>query len=91
MCVENYAQYDHENASIPGALGLGEAMASNISSAFYAFTFLTSVAFAVLSDAWLGRYITLCLSFWYVCSYFLPSIYMFISINLPVVLTSVAV
>lgn len=64
MCVENYAQYDHENTSIPGALGLGEAMASNISSAFYAFTFLMSVAFAVLSDAWLGRYMTLCLSFW---------------------------
>lgn len=64
MCAENYAQYDRENTSIPGALGLGEAMASNISSAFYAFTFLMSVAFAVLSDAWLGRYITLCLSFW---------------------------
>ncbi|KAB8244836.1 hypothetical protein BDV35DRAFT_406446 [Aspergillus flavus] len=63
MCAENYAQYDRENTSIPGALGLGEAMASNISSAFYAFTFLMSVAFAVLSDAWLGRYITLCLSF----------------------------
>lgn len=42
------------NTSIPGALGLGEAMASNILSAFYAFTFLMSVAFAILSDAWLG-------------------------------------
>ncbi|KAE8418064.1 hypothetical protein BDV36DRAFT_308860 [Aspergillus pseudocaelatus] len=56
---QNYAQYDRENTSIPGALGLGEAMASNISSAFYAFTFLMSVAFAVLSDVWFGRYITL--------------------------------
>lgn len=51
MCVENYAQYDRENTLIPGALGLGEAMASNMSSAFYAFTFLMSVAFAILSDA----------------------------------------
>lgn len=51
MCVENYAQYDPENTLIPGALGLGEAMASNMSSAFYAFTFLMSVAFAILSDA----------------------------------------
>ncbi|XP_077661352.1 uncharacterized protein AFUA_7G06970 [Aspergillus fumigatus Af293] len=52
--VENYAQYDRMNTSIPDALGLGEAMASNLSSAFYAFTFLMSVAFAILSDAWLG-------------------------------------
>lgn len=42
------------NTSILDALGLGEVMASNISSAFYAFTFLMSVAFAILLDAWLG-------------------------------------
>ncbi|KAH2613866.1 hypothetical protein KXW93_003366, partial [Aspergillus fumigatus] len=54
ITLENYAQYDRMNTSILDALGLGEVMASNISSAFYAFTFLMSVAFAILLDAWLG-------------------------------------
>jgi proton-dependent oligopeptide transporter, POT family len=56
-------QYGQNGVAIPGALGLGENTASNLSSAFYAFTFLTSVPFGILADAWLGRYKTLCLSF----------------------------
>jgi POT family proton-dependent oligopeptide transporter len=61
--VENYMQHNHDSISIPGALGLGPAAASNISSAFNTFMFLISVPFAILSDAWLGRYKTLCMSF----------------------------
>jgi hypothetical protein len=49
-------QYDKDRIAIPGSLGLGQASATNISSAFYGFTFLISVPFAILSDAWLGRY-----------------------------------
>ncbi|KAF3407214.1 Peptide transporter PTR2 [Talaromyces pinophilus] len=60
---QNYTQYPRDSIVIPGALGLGQATASTLSSAFYAFTFLTSVPFAILSDAWLGRYKTICISF----------------------------
>ncbi|KAH8692743.1 oligopeptide transporter [Talaromyces proteolyticus] len=60
---QNYMQYDQNSIAVPGALGLGQATASNLSSAFYAFTFLISVPFAILSDAWLGRYKTLCICF----------------------------
>lgn len=61
--VENYTQYPRDSITIPGALGLGQATASTLSSAFYAFTFLTSLPFAIVSDAWLGRYKTICISF----------------------------
>ncbi|KAJ5292132.1 hypothetical protein N7478_001383 [Penicillium angulare] len=60
---QNYAQYGADNVSIPGALGLGESIASNVSSVFYAFSFLMSFVFAVLSDALLGRYKTLSFDF----------------------------
>lgn len=56
-------QNDHDSIVIPGALGLGQATATNISSAFYFFTFLASTPFAIISDAWLGRFKTLCISF----------------------------
>jgi hypothetical protein len=51
--------------AIPGELGLGQSTATNIYNAFYLFSFLTPLPFAVLSDTRLGRYKTLCLSFWY--------------------------
>ncbi|KAK3358787.1 peptide transporter PTR2-A [Lasiosphaeria hispida] len=59
---QNYMQNAHDSIAVPGALGLGQATATNISSAFYFLTFLAPVPFAIISDAWLGRYKTLCLS-----------------------------
>lgn len=61
---ENYMQHESNEGAIPGALGLGQATATTISSAFLFFTFLAPVPFAILSDTWLGRYKTLCLSLW---------------------------
>jgi POT family proton-dependent oligopeptide transporter len=62
---QNYMQHppSHENpsATIPGALGLGQATATNISNAFFLVSFLTPMLFAVLSDSKLGRYKTLML------------------------------
>lgn len=59
---ENYIQHGQDSTAVPGSLGLGQATATNISSAFYFFTFLTPILFAIVSDAWLGRYKTLCIS-----------------------------
>ena len=52
--------------AVPGELGLGQSTATNIYNAYYFFAFLTPLPFAILSDAWLGRYKTLCVSFLYV-------------------------
>ncbi|KAM5485498.1 peptide transporter ptr2 [Microsporum canis] len=60
---QNYIQNDRDSIAVPGALGLGQATATNISNAFFFFSFLSPLPFAILSDAWLGRYKTLCLSF----------------------------
>ncbi|CAL8577144.1 peptide transporter ptr2 [Xanthoria parietina] len=43
-------------AAIPGALGLGQSTATNIFNAFFLFSFLTPMAFALLSDIYIGRY-----------------------------------
>lgn len=40
----------------PGALGLGQAMATNIFNAFFLFSFLTPMLFALLADIFIGRY-----------------------------------
>jgi POT family proton-dependent oligopeptide transporter len=60
--------------AIPGALGLDQATASTLSSAFYALTFLASMPFAILSDAWLGRYKAICISFFVDLSMLPPDI-----------------
>jgi POT family proton-dependent oligopeptide transporter len=46
----------------PGALGLGQAAATRIYCAFYVFYYTTPVLAAVVSDSYLGRYITLLIS-----------------------------
>ncbi|KAI4247378.1 MAG: hypothetical protein L6R42_009636, partial [Xanthoria sp. 1 TBL-2021] len=51
----NYMQ-NPRGAAIPGALGLGQSMATNIFNAFFLFSFLTPMAFALLSDIYSGRY-----------------------------------
>lgn len=61
--IENYMQNSHDSVAVPGALGLGQATATNINSAFLFLTFLVPILFAILSDAWLGRYKTLCISY----------------------------
>ena len=50
------------DAALPGALGLGQSTATNIYNAFFFFSYLTPVPFAIVSDTWLGRYKTLCIS-----------------------------
>ncbi|KAI9745050.1 MAG: hypothetical protein M1818_001328 [Claussenomyces sp. TS43310] len=66
---QNYMQNDADSIAVPGALGLGQATATNISNAFYFFAALSPLPFAVISDVWLGRYKTLCVSFViYVCA-----------------------
>ncbi|KAI1908922.1 peptide transporter ptr2 [Ophidiomyces ophidiicola] len=65
---QNYMQNPRGNHAVPGALGLGQATAVNISNAFFLFSFLTPILFAVLSDMWLGRYKTLILGLTlYIC------------------------
>lgn len=46
----------------PGALGLGQAMATRLYCAFYILYYTTPILFAVVSDARLGRFRTLCIS-----------------------------
>lgn len=45
--------------ALPGILDLGQSTAVNISNAFFLFTFLTPVLFALVADLWLGRFRTL--------------------------------
>jgi POT family proton-dependent oligopeptide transporter len=47
------------NIGVPGALGLGQSTAVNIYNAFFLFSFLTPMIFALLADIWLGRFKTL--------------------------------
>ncbi|KAH7132588.1 major facilitator superfamily domain-containing protein [Dendryphion nanum] len=59
---QNYIQNPRSRGvhhAIPGALGLGQATATNISNAFFFVSFLTPMLFAILSDTKLGRYKTL--------------------------------
>ncbi|MCJ1250448.1 hypothetical protein MMC30_007676 [Trapelia coarctata] len=59
---QNYMQNSLDDAAVPGALGLGQSTATNIYNAFYLFSFLTPLPFAIVSDVWLGRYKTLWIS-----------------------------
>ena len=47
---------------MPGALGLGQATATTITSIFSVLFFLTPLPLGILSDGWLGRYRTMILS-----------------------------
>ncbi|CAI6342057.1 unnamed protein product [Periconia digitata] len=59
---QNYLQNPPDNPLSPGALGLGQSMATIINSAFLCLSYLTPLPFAIISDTWLGRYKTLLLS-----------------------------
>ncbi|KAF5555717.1 proton-dependent oligopeptide transporter POT family [Fusarium mexicanum] len=60
---QNYIQNPADSVAVPGALGLGQATATNITSAFLFLSFLLSTVWAIISDTWLGRHKTLCLSY----------------------------
>lgn len=60
--AENYIQNRAGDSALPGALGLGQARATTIFNAFYFFAYLSPVPFALISDAWLGRYNVICIS-----------------------------
>ncbi|RBQ77793.1 hypothetical protein FVER14953_21631 [Fusarium verticillioides] len=60
---QNYIQNPADSVAVPGALGLGQATATNITSAFLFLSFLLPTVWAIISDTWLGRHKTLCLSY----------------------------
>ncbi|KAK4155284.1 putative peptide transporter ptr2 [Chaetomidium leptoderma] len=60
---QNYMQNERASRAVPGALGLGQSVATSISNGFFVFSFLTPMLFAVVSDVWLGRYNTLIVAF----------------------------
>lgn len=60
--TENYIQNNFDSIAVPGALGLGQSAATSITNAFYFFSFLAPIPFAIVSDVWLGRYKTLLIS-----------------------------
>ncbi|KAF2187326.1 PTR2-domain-containing protein [Zopfia rhizophila CBS 207.26] len=59
---QNYMENSWRSGQVPGALGMGQSMATRIYCAFYIFYYVTPLLFAVLSDVKLGRYKTLCIS-----------------------------
>ncbi|KAI1503136.1 major facilitator superfamily domain-containing protein [Biscogniauxia marginata] len=56
---QNYMQNPSDNYVVPGALGLGQSTATDISNAFLSISFLTPLLFGFISDMWLGRFKTL--------------------------------
>ena len=61
MSTENYMQ-NPPRSETPGALDLGQALATRIYCAFYIFYYVTPIVFAIMSDTRLGRYTTLNIS-----------------------------
>lgn len=59
-------QNARESDGTPGALGLGQSMATNIFNAFFLFSFLTPMLFALLSDVYIERYKSLLAGLGYV-------------------------
>ncbi|PYH90550.1 hypothetical protein BO71DRAFT_412496 [Aspergillus ellipticus CBS 707.79] len=56
--LQNYLQ-NSPGGEVPGALGLGEATASNIINALTIVSYLVPVPAAIVTDSWLGRYKTM--------------------------------
>ncbi|KAH4215400.1 hypothetical protein HBI81_250950 [Parastagonospora nodorum] len=52
----------HDTRQTPGALGLGQAMATRIYCAFHLFYYVTPIVVAIVADSYLGRYATLVVS-----------------------------
>jgi proton-dependent oligopeptide transporter, POT family len=64
--AENYMQNSINDHLHPGALGLGQAIATNLSYFFSFVIYLTPIGGALIADNWLNRYRTLWISFMYV-------------------------
>jgi hypothetical protein len=80
--AENYMQNAPGDSAVPGALGLGQSRATTIFNAYYMFSFLTPIPFALLSDAWIGRYKVLCISLRYTPSRMLQDVYILTACSL---------
>ena len=59
----NFMQNGRDDPLRPGALGWGQARASQVSNVFFILALLTPIAAAVVADRQLGRYKVLCLTF----------------------------
>lgn len=57
----------------PGALGLGQQTATNLTNVFMLLQFVAPLPWALLADMRLGRLRTLMISMWYVTSSPLPA------------------
>lgn len=55
--MQNPGHYKHGDN--PGALGLGQAMATRIYCCFYIFYYVSPILIAIVADTWLGHYNTL--------------------------------
>lgn len=64
--TENYLQ-NAPGGEVPGALGLGEATASNIVNALFIVSYIAPVPAAVIADSWLGRHKTMIYAAMYNC------------------------
>ncbi|KAH7075833.1 oligopeptide transporter [Paraphoma chrysanthemicola] len=65
---QNYMQNALDARGAPGALGLGQSRATIIYYAFFFLSYISPVAFAIISDSWLGCYKTLWLGLvLYIC------------------------
>jgi POT family proton-dependent oligopeptide transporter len=58
--MENPRSYDKDHP--PGALGLGQALATRIYCCFYIFYYVTPIFVAVIADSKLGQYLSLVIS-----------------------------
>ncbi|KAF6798245.1 peptide transporter ptr2-like protein 2 [Colletotrichum sojae] len=60
--LQNYIQNERGSSAAPGALGLGQQMATNLSNMFLLLQFVSPIPFAILSDMKFGRQKTLMIS-----------------------------
>jgi hypothetical protein len=61
---ENYIQNSRQDPLRPGALGLGQSIASLMNNLFTLYSQITPICAAVVADSWLGRLRTLYLALW---------------------------
>ncbi|KUJ16756.1 oligopeptide transporter [Mollisia scopiformis] len=60
--LQNYIQNSFHDPLRPGALGMGQSIASILNNAFLALSYITPMFAAVISDEHLGRFRTICWS-----------------------------
>ena len=60
--TENYIQNSRDDPLRPGALGLGQSIASLMNNLFTLYSLVTPLCAAIVADSWLGRFRTLCLA-----------------------------